>query len=133
MKKLEGKVAIITGASRGVGEYMALELAKNNKLDTGTLIRAAFKDEEMKTRSKLVPKYARDIVDDVIKLSDRDTDMRLMMGQLNEVSLLQDAIRFIENTYKTEVAVCAESDPWIEDPAKRAGRAKPYRPAIFVE
>ena len=28
MKKLEGKVAIITGASRGVGEYMALEFAK---------------------------------------------------------------------------------------------------------
>ena len=28
MKKLEGKVAIITGASRGVGEYMAIEFAR---------------------------------------------------------------------------------------------------------
>ena len=28
MKKLEGQVAIVTGASRGVGEYIALELAK---------------------------------------------------------------------------------------------------------
>ncbi len=28
MKKLEGKVAIVTGASRGVGAYMALEFAK---------------------------------------------------------------------------------------------------------
>lgn len=28
MKKLEGNVAIITGASRGVGEYMAIEFAK---------------------------------------------------------------------------------------------------------
>lgn len=28
MKKLEGKTAIITGASRGVGEYMAIEFAK---------------------------------------------------------------------------------------------------------
>ena len=28
MKKLEGKVAIITGASRGVGEYKAIEVAK---------------------------------------------------------------------------------------------------------
>ena len=28
MKKLEGKVAIITGASRGVGAYMAREFAK---------------------------------------------------------------------------------------------------------
>ena len=28
MKKLEGQTAIITGASRGVGEYMAIEFAK---------------------------------------------------------------------------------------------------------
>src|SRR6478672_3495769 len=28
MKKLEGRVAIVTGASRGVGEYMAREFAK---------------------------------------------------------------------------------------------------------
>jgi len=28
VKKLQGKVAIVTGASRGVGEYMAVELAK---------------------------------------------------------------------------------------------------------
>jgi len=43
MKKLEGKVAVITGASRGVGEYMARELAKE-----GCNIVAAARTEEVK-------------------------------------------------------------------------------------
>ncbi len=43
MKKLEGKVAIITGASRGVGEYMAREFAKE-----GCDIVVAARTEEVK-------------------------------------------------------------------------------------
>jgi citronellol/citronellal dehydrogenase len=43
MKKLEGKVALITGASRGVGEYMAREFAKE-----GCNIAAAARTEEVK-------------------------------------------------------------------------------------
>ncbi|MHB8375770.1 MAG: SDR family NAD(P)-dependent oxidoreductase [Dehalococcoidia bacterium] len=41
MKKLEGRVAIVTGASRGVGEYMAREFAKE-----GCNIVAAARTEE---------------------------------------------------------------------------------------
>ena len=41
--KLEGKVALITGASRGVGEYMAREFAKE-----GCNIAAAARTEEVK-------------------------------------------------------------------------------------
>jgi NAD(P)-dependent dehydrogenase (short-subunit alcohol dehydrogenase family) len=43
VKKLEGKVAIITGASRGVGEYMAREFAKE-----GCNIVVAARTEEVK-------------------------------------------------------------------------------------
>jgi NAD(P)-dependent dehydrogenase (short-subunit alcohol dehydrogenase family) len=43
MKKLEGKVAIVTGASRGVGEYMAREFAKE-----GCDIVVAARTEEVK-------------------------------------------------------------------------------------
>ncbi len=43
MKKLEGKVAIVTGASRGVGEYMAREFAKE-----GCNVVVAARTEEMK-------------------------------------------------------------------------------------
>ena len=43
MKKLEGKVAIVTGASRGVGEYMAREFAKE-----GCNVVVAARTEEVK-------------------------------------------------------------------------------------
>jgi len=109
-----------------------LEMAKRDKLDIGNLIRESFKDEEMKARSKEVPKFVRQIIDEIIKLPDRKRELRLQMGQINEVGILQDAINFIEGQIGVEVAIGAESDPWIEDPANRAQRSKPYRPAIYV-
>ena len=113
--------------------YMkALKLAQKGELDVGTLIRSSLKDEEMKARAKILPAYARGLVDDIIKLPETDRAMRIKMGQLNEVGILQDSLSFIEGEYKAEVVITAESDPWIEDPAKRAGRSKPYRPAIYV-
>ncbi len=113
--------------------YMkALKLAMNGQLDVGTLIRESFKDEEMKVRSKLVPRYARKLVEDIIKLPADDREMRIKMGHLNEMGILQDAMSFMENECKAEVIIAVESDPWIEDPAKRAGRSKPYKPAIYV-
>jgi leucyl-tRNA synthetase len=113
--------------------YMkALGLAKLEKLNIGTLIRESFKDEEMKARSKQVPTFARQIVDDVIKLPERNLNLRLKMGQLNEVGILQDAVNFIMSETGAEISIGAESDPWIDDPAKRASRSKPYRPAIYV-
>jgi leucyl-tRNA synthetase len=114
--------------------YMkALELAKSGTLDVGTLIKEAFKDDEMKARAKVVPGFARTVVEDIIKMPASDLDMRLTMGQLNEATILQDAVNYMEAEFGCTVAISGESDPWIEDPAKRANRSKPYRPAIYVE
>ena len=113
--------------------YMnALDLAKKGDLNVGTLIRTSLKDEEMKIRSKQVATFARQLVDDTIKLPERELQMRTKMGQLNEGGILQDALSFIEGEFNAEGIIAAESDPWIEDPANRAGRSKPYRPAIYV-
>ena len=113
--------------------YMtALTMAKEGKLDIGSLIRESFKDDEMKTRTKEVPAFARQIMDDIIRLPSDSVELRLRMGQLNEVGILQDALNFIQGETGAEVSIGAESDPWIEDPAKRANRSKPYRPAIYV-
>ncbi|MFC1803498.1 leucine--tRNA ligase [Thermoproteota archaeon] len=113
--------------------YMkALVMAKEGKLDIGSLIRESFKDEEMKTRTKQVPAFARQLVHDVIKLPERSLNLRLKMGQLNELGILQDAVNFMQGETGAKISIEAESDPWIEDPTRRAIRSKPYRPAIYI-
>lgn len=128
------KIRFYTATSWKWKVYLrALELAKAGTLEIGTLIRDAFKDEEMKARAKEVPAFARTIVEDVTKTPKEVIERRLAMGQINESNLIEDASGFFAKEFECEINVANESDPWIEDPANRAKRAKPYRPAIYVE
>jgi leucyl-tRNA synthetase len=111
----------------------ALELKNEGKLDVGTLIRNAFKDDENKARVEQVPSFARGVVDELQKIPRETLEIRLKLGTVNEVKLLQDAAKFFRKEFNAEIKVGGESDPWIEDPADRAKRARPYRPAIYVE
>ena len=110
----------------------AMDMQVKGAIDVGTLIREAFKDDEMKTKQKEVPTYARSLVDYVKKMPENTLKLHREMGYINETKLLQDAERFLRAEFGCEVSVSGESDPWIEDPAKRANRAKPFRPAIYV-
>jgi len=128
------KISFYTATSWKWKVYLrALELSKEGNLDIGTLIRDAFKDEEMKARAKEVPPFARTVVEDVTKTPAAVAERRLEMGQINESNLIEDASSFFGQEFGCEVTVANESDPWIEDPANRAKRSKPYRPAIYVE
>jgi len=111
----------------------ALELAVEGTLDVGTLIRDAFKDEELKVRVKEVPAFARGIFEEVKRTPAETARRRLGMGVVNESKLLLDAADFLRVEFGCDVTVSGESDPWIKDPEGRAERAKPYRPAIYVE
>jgi len=111
----------------------ALELAAENTLDVGTLIRESFKDDELKVRVKEVPTFVRTIIEDAKKTPAETARRRMEMGVVNESKLLMDATDFLKAEFGCEVTVSEETDPWIKDPEKRAQRAKPYRPAIYVE
>ncbi len=111
----------------------AMRLNDKGALDVGNLIREAFKDEEMKTKTKEVPAYARVLVDEIKKMPEKTMRLRRELGYVNETALLEDASSFLRAEFGCDVEVSSESDPWIKDPAKRAGRAKPFRPAIYVE
>ena len=110
----------------------AMEMQMKGNVDIGTMIREAFKDEEMRTKQKEVPAYARTLIDEVKKMPEATLKLRRGVGHVNEMTLLQDAERFLKAEFGCDVTVSGESDPWIEDPANRASRAKPYRPAIYV-
>ncbi len=111
----------------------ALELAKAGKLDVGTLIRESFKDDELKARAREVPAFARGIAEEVKKTPAETVKRRIEMGVVNEAKLLEDAASFFEAEFGCSVTIAEESDPWIHDPENRATRARPYRPAIYVE
>jgi leucyl-tRNA synthetase len=111
----------------------ALELAEAGNLDIGTLIRESFKDDELKARRREVPAFARGVVDDVTRTPAETVKMRIDMGTVNEAKVIEDAASFYEAELGCGVTVASESDPWIHDPENRASRAKPYRPAIYVE
>jgi leucyl-tRNA synthetase len=111
----------------------ALELAEAGNLDIGTLIRESFKDDELKARRREVPAFARGVVDDVTRTPAETVKMRIDMGTVNEAKVIEDAASFYEAELGCKVTVASESDPWIHDPENRASRAKPYRPAIYVE
>jgi leucyl-tRNA synthetase len=111
----------------------AIDLKRNGSLNVGNLIKEAFKDDENKTRVNLVPSFSRMIVDEVQKTPDKTLEIRSKLGMVNESILLQNAEKFFKSEFNAEIHVGAESDPWVEDPADRAKRARPYRPAIFVE
>jgi leucyl-tRNA synthetase len=128
------KIHFYTATSWKWKVYMnALQLASEDRLDIGTLIRESFKDEEVKAHTKAVPAFARNIVEDVIKTPADTLQKRKTIGTLNESNLMEDATSFFEAEFNCVVDVGNESDPWINDPTNRASRAKPYRPAIYVE
>jgi leucyl-tRNA synthetase len=110
----------------------AIQLQGKGQLEIGTLIREAFKDDELKRKIKEVPVIARNLVEEIIKIPEKTLEIRKSLGHINEVKLLQDAESFIRAEFGCDVTVSSESDPWIDDPSKRASRAKPYRPAIYV-
>jgi leucyl-tRNA synthetase len=111
----------------------ALELAEDGRLEIGTLIRESFEDEEVKAHVSEVPGFARSVLDDVKKIPTKLLKSRLNIGGFSELKLIEDAADFFEREMGCEITVANESDPWVEDPANRASRAKPYRPAIYVE
>jgi leucyl-tRNA synthetase len=111
----------------------ALRMAEAGTLDVGALIRDSFRDEEVKTRTKEVPSFARGVVEDVTRTPAETAKRRLGLKLVNESKLLEDAASYFEAEFGCEVTVENESDPWIHDPENRAPRAKPYRPAIYVE
>jgi leucyl-tRNA synthetase len=129
-----GRIHFYTATGWKWKVYMnAMKLAQEGRLDIGTLIKESFKDEEVKARAKQVPAFARGVVEDVTKTPAETVKRRIGMGIVNESNLIEDASSFFESEFGCTVSVGNESDPWIEDPANRASRAKPYRPAIYVE
>lgn len=133
--KMTPKKAILyTGSKWKWQAYLtAIDLAEKNELNVGALIKTLLKDEALKKKAKEVSAFAQTLVEEVSTMAADMKSRRKSLGSLDEKSVLLDAKKFFEDELSCEVQVYSEDDIPIYDPKSRAPRAKPYRPAIFIE
>src|SRR5437868_5141319 len=96
MKKLEGRVAIITGASRGVGEYMAREFAKEGC----DIVVAARTEEQQDPR---LPGTIHDTAREISELGVRSIAVRCDVTDEESVNAM--AARTIEEFGRIDILV----------------------------
>ena len=133
--KMTPKKAILhTGSKWKWHAYLtAIDLAEKNQLDVGTLIKTLLTDEALKKKAKEVSAFVQTLVEEISTMAADMKIRRKSLGSLDEKSVLLDAKKFFENELSCEVQVYSEDDSSIYDPKSRAARAKPYRPAIYIE
>ena len=111
----------------------AIQLAEKNELNVGALIKTLLKDESLKKKAKEVSSFAQTLATEISTMPSDMRSRRQSMGTLDEVTVLRDAKQFYEEELACQVEIYSEGDPKIYDPKQRVSRAKPYRPAIFIE
>jgi leucyl-tRNA synthetase len=111
----------------------ALEmLQEKTSISQGDLIKALISNSEMKNRVNEIQRLCSKITDEVNHMEKSMRERLMSIGRLDEKTILQGAIEFLEKELKAEVEVFYEDDSRRFDPENRARLAKPYRPAIFI-
>jgi len=111
----------------------ALERSISARITLSDLMKELMKDPDLKKIAEVVMKFTRQIVDEVNQMPNDKRGRQLKTGVVDESQTLREAESFFERELNVEVFTYQEEDPQRHDPKKRAGLARPYRPAIYVE
>lgn len=111
----------------------ALQLAGKRELSVSTLIKTLLKDESLKRQAKEISSFAQTLVTETATMPANMRGKKQSIGTFDEVTVLKDAKPFYEKELSCAVEIHSEDDTEIYDPKQRASRAKPYKPAIFIE
>lgn len=110
----------------------ALKLSETGTVAIGDLMKKLMTDPELKNVANKLAKFARGLAEDINRMPDDMKKMQLQIGTINEKELLKQAVDFFEREFNTKLHAYSEDDKEIFDPKRKAGFAKPYRPAIYM-
>ncbi len=110
----------------------ALKKSATGTLAVGTLMKELMADPEMKAVAGKVAKFAQGITEEINRMPEDMKQKQLQIGTLNEATLLEQAEAFFGREFNAKIHTYREDDKQIHDPQRKAGYAKPYRPAIYV-
>jgi len=111
----------------------ALEESTSTRIGLSAFMKELMEDPELKKAAKDVAKFVRQIIDEVNQMPDDKRRRELHIGMMNENDALGQAEDFFEREFNTKVYTYSEDDIQRYDPNKKAGLARPYRPAIYIE
>ena len=111
----------------------ALEESVPTKVGLSALMKELMKDPELKKAAKDVAKFTSQIIDEVNQMPEDKKNRGLRIGIMNENQALKQAEDFFEREFNAEVYTYSEDDIQRYDPKKKAGLARPWRPAIYIE
>jgi leucyl-tRNA synthetase len=113
--------------------YMtALKKSASGNVVIGDLMKELMADPELKTVAGKVAKFAQGIAQDINRMPEDMKQRQLQTGALDETGLLRNAEAFFGREFNVKIHAYTEDDPNIHDPQRKAGYAKPYRPAIYI-
>ncbi|UCE28647.1 MAG: leucine--tRNA ligase [Candidatus Bathyarchaeota archaeon] len=114
--------------------YMKLlEESSLTKIVQSKAMKELMKDTSMKKIEPEVAKFVSQIVNEINRMPDDKKDRQLRAETIDENQVLKEAETFLERELNAKILTHLEEDPERHDPKKRAGLAKPYRPAIYIE
>ena len=110
----------------------ALKKSVSGTLAISDLMKELMADPELKTVAGQVVKFARGITEEINRMPEDMKQRQLQIGAVDEATVLGQAEAFFGKEFNVKLHAYKEDNPNIHDPKKKAGFAKPYRPAIYI-
>jgi len=96
------------------------------------LMKELMKDSDLKNMAGKVAKFARGITEEINRMPEDRKLRQLQIGSVDEATLLGQAEAFFGREFNAKIRTYREDDQQLHDPQKKAGLARPYRPAIYI-
>ncbi|UCD14705.1 MAG: leucine--tRNA ligase [Thermoplasmatales archaeon] len=109
----------------------AVELAAENKLDIGLIMKEIMSDPDKKAIAKEVSQFVGKLPGEIKKFSEADRNRYLI--SLNGVKYLENAKDYLKKMFSCDIEIYSSDDKVIHDPANKVRFAVPLRPAIYIE
>lgn len=128
------KICYYTAADWKWNAYLKiLEKSSSQKVQIRDVMRELMKDPELRKQAKKVAAFAGSLVSELNAAPEDQKRRKLEIGRVDEKAVIEEAKEFLEKELNAEISVYSEEDFQRYDPKNRAGMAKPYRPAIYIE
>jgi leucyl-tRNA synthetase len=110
----------------------ALKKSVSGNINIGDLMKELMADPELRKMGGKVAKFARGITEEINRMPANMKQRQMQIGALNEAKLLEKSEAFFGSEFNAKIHTYREDNQQIHDPQKKAGLARPYRPAIYI-